>query len=195
MKTIELDAVVNRLILQFQEYTMWNQIIAQLEIKKLQCANEIAQMTGRSLTAVMAATFVYPNLQGIEDDLELAKLDQQRISNEMSYQNHLVWMLYKHRAYIGTPQEILTVGAFQRHCTPKDYICTKRYTFLKNWLAKNGIDIEDKLLFPKDMMLAEYCEHPIFTQLLDDALFLRRWKFYEYHIADGQIAKWQNFSS
>lgn len=193
MQTIDFDSVVQRLIMQFREYDNWVKVIANLESEILQQATNIARSSGQPLGTVMAASYTDPELQALSSQLALARIDQQRISDEMSYQNHIVWMMYKYAAYIGTPSAIPTVGAFQRHCSPKDYICTKRYTFLKHWLIERDIDMENEIRFPKDMPLDEYFRQPIFTDLVKDIEFQKQWKKHEYYVADGNIAKWKNF--
>jgi hypothetical protein len=189
----DFKKVVERLVMQFHEYDNWTKIIAQLESELLQQATHLAHASEKPLSAIITASDMYPDLQTINSELALARLDQQRVSDEMSYQNHIVWMMYKHTAYKGTPSEIPTVGSFQRHCSPKDYICTKRYMFLKDWLEGKGVNIEDESIYPKDMPLDKYCNQPVFAELLTDVMFLEQWKYYEYFVRDGQISKWKNF--
>ncbi|MBP9686271.1 MAG: hypothetical protein KBD66_00545 [Candidatus Doudnabacteria bacterium] len=195
MSLEQVHMAVRRLILQFKEYEMWSGTVSALESQLLTKAARISQDAGTPLPEVLQRVDLYPELVQITGRMEIARQDQARISHEMSFANHMVWMMYKHEAYKGTPSELLTVGAFARHCSPKEYICTKRYTFLRQWLVRAGVDIADEGVYPPDMLLETFYTQPVFMQLMDDTHFLQEWKKYEYYIADGTIAKWANYIS
>lgn len=193
--TDEYQPVVDRLIMQYREYTVLSVKIADLENDKLAVAAKEAQSQEVSLLTVLQQNN-NEELEKIDVKIKIAKQDLQRVSDEMSFANHIIWLMYKYQAYKGASNEIATLGALRRHCSPIDYICTKRFQYLQTYLLEhNAIDINDESEFLDNMPLDDLIQQEMIVSLLNDLKFLELWKSYEYHISDSTIAKWKNFVS
>ncbi|HMQ02076.1 MAG TPA: hypothetical protein PKD79_03340 [Candidatus Doudnabacteria bacterium] len=186
---------IDRLIMQYHEYMSLYDAVKNLENEKLAVAAEEAGKQNVPLSTILKALPADSRLSEVDEYLKILQLDLQRISDEMSFANHVIWLAYKYQAYKGESNEILTLGALRAHCSPNDYICTKRFTFLVSYLSSYAdCNLQDKVAFPDEMPLAEFIEHRVITELLDDVKFLKLWKSYEYYTAEQSIAKWKNFA-
>lgn len=119
--------------------------------------------------------------------------EKDRIGDEMTYVDPIVWMMYKHKAYLGSDHEITTVGALREHCDDHGDICAKRFHFLSTSIkVKYHKDIKDPKEFPDDTLLEDLYESEILDVLVSDEDFMRNWQKYEFYKKDGKVAKWQN---
>jgi len=126
--------------------------------------------------------------------LARARARQRRISDGMTFANPLIWMSYKYRAYRREAQPILTVHDLRQHCLPAGYICSKRFSFLNERLVAQGQPaLSDVLAFPDDMPMAELLERAELVALARDEDVVRDWQRHEFHVADGRVAKWENY--
>lgn len=168
--------VVDRLILQYKEYLYLNKKIKELENKKF--AEILKSKSGKKVKL-------------IEDTIALVKTDLNQVSNEMTFANPIIWMMYKYRAYKNTSNEISTLEDFRKHCEPEGYICTARYKFLKEFMRKNlSIDLDNKSLYPDTLELDDFYTKKEITSLLENHQFLKMWKEKEYLITKNKINKW-----
>src|SRR5579864_2288935 len=126
-KVREAKIKVKRLILQYKEYLALDEEIKTLKQQKMATLTKLAKLQNKRLSEVLSSQDKYPEIQIINQGLTLKKLDLKRISDEMSFANPLIWMMYKDLAYKGASNEISTFGAFKQHCSPEGYICTKRF--------------------------------------------------------------------
>lgn len=127
--------------------------------------------------------------KGIDAKIDLLKKLQEQTGNEMTFATPLVWILYKARAYKGTPQVIDTVGDFRAHCSPEGCICTRRYAFMVEYLGAKGVDIS---IHDENMPLEDFAALPEIASLEADSTFMQHWQAQEYYRKDGEIAKWQH---
>lgn len=169
MKNID-DKSVERLIIQYKEYSEISKYISELESKLL--------LDGGS-TILGQITFLKRRLA--------------RLSDEMSFANHIVWMKYKREAYRNQSGEIVNMSDFKKHCSPDGYICTKRFAYLKSFLQRIGVDITDTEVYPDAMDLSEFFEKDEIKNLLENPDFMNGWQDMEYFVSDGKINKWGNF--
>lgn len=186
---------VDKLLKQYEEYLEVNNKLEKIKQKKLEEASLIAKKEKLSLTLVLRERKKYSVLAKL--DKEELKLDTelQNISDSMFYPNHIVWMMYKHKAYQNTPQAINTWLDLKNHCSPKDYICTKRFNFLRKYVKENyDIDITEVKHFPNETPLKEAYSGKIMLDLLNDKKFIESWQNYEFYKKDGNVAKWKNYT-
>lgn len=162
------DSIVERLIRQYHEYVALQDEVDALKQEKIISAGE-----------------------GIDAKIELLKKLQEQTGNEMTFATPLVWILYKARAYTGTPQAIDTVEDFRAHCSPEGYICTRRYAYMAQYLQGKGSDISE---VASNMPLEEFAALPEIIGLEADMAFMKEWQAQEYYHKDGEIAKWQHSS-
>lgn len=168
------NKIVDRLILQYNEY-----IALQNEIEKLQ--NEKLMLITKDIST-----------NEVDKKIKLLKLDQNQISDEMTFADHIIWMIYKYKAYKGKPNEISNLRQFRNHCSPQGYICTTRYNFLRDYVLKSqSIDIDDSTKFSDDTSLKTFYSSVLMTNLLHDLHFLDQWKSNEYFKSNGLINKWK----
>lgn len=92
-----LKITVDRLILQYREYVQNEEFLTSF-------INDL-----------------HPNL------LAIYKKDLDQLSNEMTFKNHIVWLMYKTQAYKDTNHSINTLQDLIDHCSPIDDICTQRF--------------------------------------------------------------------
>ncbi|HWA52382.1 MAG TPA: hypothetical protein VG895_05005 [Patescibacteria group bacterium] len=162
---------VKRLILQYKEYEILNEEIKKFENEKFKL---ILKKDNKKI-------------KELDKKINLLKLDLQQISDEMTFSNPIIWMMYKNEAYKNTSKEIETMRDFRKHCEPDGYICTNRFRFLNNYL--NNV-LEDKNIFPDDMLLINLYKQKIIVDLLDNPEFMKKWKDSEYLKTNNQINKW-----
>lgn len=185
------DRTVQRLVLQYREYAALTQRIAELEAERFAALARIAARDGVRVPAVIVREATIPELEPIRRGIALATRDLQRLSDEMSFANPYIWVMYKYRAYRSTSTEIATLDDLRRHCSPSGYICTIRYAFLRAYLRDHhGVDLDDRVAFPDAMTLPDFAQSTAMTALLNDLEFLEQWKEREYRITDDRINKW-----
>jgi hypothetical protein len=106
-----------------------------------------------------------------------------KTSEEMTFPLPSIWIMYKFHAYKNSDKEIFSVRDFGEHCSPEGYICTKRFTFLKDYFSFEDFNNTDSL--------ESVFSSPILKNLENNADFLGKWLENEYKIVDGKIAKWE----
>jgi hydroxymethylpyrimidine pyrophosphatase-like HAD family hydrolase len=165
------DQIVDRLILQFDEYQKLQKSVNDEEnILAINQLNEQVSETKK---------------------LGILKNILNRLSDEMTFATPRIWMLYKLRAYANTNKEIETVEDFIEHCSPKDYICTKRYKFINEYISKKySKNIQE--LTNESNNLFDLISNPIITNLESDYDFILAWIENEYLISNNKISKWKN---
>ena len=120
--------------------------------------------------------------------------EKRRIGDEMVYDDPVVWMMYKHKAYRGTHHEITTVGALREHCNDHGGICAKRFHYVSAHIMKeHGKNIRDPKEFSDDMPLEYFYESELLDKVVHDQRFMDTWKQNEFLRKDGRVAKWQNY--
>lgn len=160
--------VVKRLILQFKEYEYLNVRIKDLENNKF--LNKLKKN--------------YKSVEELDKQINLLKLDRQKVSDEMTFANPIIWIMYKYKAYKNTNNEIKTVEEFINHCSPEGYICTKRYKFLSKYVKI------DRFFNKKDNLRKLY-KSGILLEIVNNQEFMKSWKQNEYLIKDGKVSKWE----
>ena len=174
------EDVVDRLIMQYKEYVFLNDHIKKLENDKF------AELLKKKDS---------DKLQTIDDKLSLIKIDLDQVSNEMTFANPIIWMMYKYKAYKDTSSEISTLGDFRKHCEPDGYICTERYKFLCKYLKDNyEKDIEDKSIYSDRIDLSDFYIQDFLVKLSQDTKFMNLWKRNEYLISRNKVNKWHTQS-
>ena len=115
------------------------------------------------------------NSSGEQIRIELDDLrhNQQQLSDNMTFDTPLVWVMYKFEAYQDEAQPIKTMHDFRLHCSKPGYICTKRFTFLNAHLLSE--------IFP------------LLADIEQDEVFLSTWRAHEYYQEDGIVKKWQDY--
>lgn len=130
----------------------------------------------------------------LEDEFKSAKAQLQALSDEMTFANPIVWMMYKFEAYKNEAQPIVTMHDFRVHCSKPGYICTKRFNFLNDQLARSGEDVlTDSTVYPDPMSLREVFESRILLSVSNSDDLKEEWNGYEYFTRDGIAAKWENY--
>lgn len=186
----EAEAKVEHLLQQYQEYLAVSQSIDQLKDKQMKVAIELGTARGVPFSTILKE---HPaKIMTINQDMEVAEQNLQRISDEMTFANPVVWMMYKYKAYTGTSQAITDMADFRKHCSKPGYICTKRYQFLNKQLNQRGIDLNDPIRYPDEMILEEAYKLPALVALAQDEDFMTLWNRYEYNQDNGRVAKWEN---
>lgn len=121
--------------------------------------------------------------------------DKDRIGDEMTYADPVVWMMYKNEAYAGTHHSIDTLGALKEHSIDHGGICAKRFGYIAHFLKTNlNTDILDKEIYPDSMDIKEFYDSEIISNLISNTDFMNAWQKYEYFKLDGKVAKWQNYT-
>ena len=129
------------------------------------------------------------------DMTQLAKLqrEQSTLSDAMTFDSPLIWVMYKFEAYQDAPQPIRTLHDFRLHCSKPDYICTKRWMFVNQWRRHMDlVPFSDVSSYPDEVELPVLYDE--LEQLASDERFMVAWRNYEYYQADGVVGKWQNFT-
>ncbi len=120
--------------------------------------------------------------------------EKDRIGDEMTYVDPIVWMMYKHKAYLGSDHEITTVGALREHCDDHGGICAKRFHFLSTSIkAKYDTDIKDSKEFSDDMRIEDLYGSELFDAVVSEDDLIRDWQKYEFYKRDDKVAKWKNY--
>ena len=132
-------------------------------------------------------------VEQIRIELDDLRRDQQRLSDTMTFDTPLVWVMYKFEAYQDEAQPIRTMHDFRLHCSKPGYICTKRFIFLNAHLCSNGQHLlTDSKKYPDEMLLSEI--FPLLSKIEQDEAFLSSWRAHEYYQEDGAIKKWQDYT-
>ena len=134
------------------------------------------------------------NSSGEQIRIELDDLrhSQQQLSDNMTFDTPLVWVMYKFEAYQDEAQPIKTMHDFRLHCSKPGYICTKRFTFLNAHLCNNGQrPLTDSEQYHDEMLLSEI--FPLLADIEQDEAFLSSWCAHEYYQEAGIVKKWQDY--
>jgi len=172
-------------------------LLPEVEVLLRQYAQytRLAQQEALTARALAKAKLKAKPLDELLNEHTTLKDQLQKLSDEMTFATPAVWMQYKYEAYKHEAQPIRTMNDFRVHCSKPDYICTKRYTFLNQSLVRRGEpSLADTHTYPDTLSLDEVLQTPALTHLLHDDDFMKAWAAYEYHTADGRVAKWENFS-
>ena len=133
------------------------------------------------------------DIEQAQTKLDVLRRDQQQLSDDMTFDTPLVWVMYKFEAYQDEVQPIRTMHDFRLHCSKPGYICTKRFIFLNAHLCSNGQrPLTDSKQYPDEMLLSEI--FPLLSKIEQDKAFLSSWCAHEYYQEDGAIKKWQNYT-
>mgnify|MGYP000914311586 CR=1 FL=1 len=133
------------------------------------------------------------DIEQVQTELDGLRRDQQRLSDTMTFDTPLIWVMYKFEAYQDEAQPIRTMHDFRLHCSKPGYICTKRLIFLNAHLCSNGQrPLTDSKKYPDEMLLSEI--FPLLSKIEQDEAFLSSWRSHEYYQEDGAIRKWQNYT-
>ena len=129
----------------------------------------------------------------IRTELDGLRHNQQQLSDDMTFDTPLVWVMYKFEAYQDEVQPIRTMHDFRLHCSKPGYICTKRFIFLNAHLCSNGqCSLIDSKKYPDEMLLSEI--FPLLREIGQDEVFMSSWRSHEYYQEHGAIKKWQNYT-
>lgn len=127
-------------------------------------------------------------------DYKLAKEKLQSISDSMTFENPIVWMMYKFEAYKNEAQPIQTMQNFRIHCSKDGYVCTKRFTFLNDELKGHDLTVlTDHEAYQDTDSLARAFESPDISRLLANELFMATWNKHEFYQENRQPRKWENY--
>ena len=132
------------------------------------------------------------DVEQIRIELDDLRHSQQQLSDDMTFDTPLVWVMYKFEAYQDEAQPIRTMHDFRLHCSKPGYICTKRFIFLNAHLCSNGqCPLTDGEQYPDEMLLSEI--FPLLSEIERDKNFLSNWHAHEHYQEDGAIKKWQDY--
>lgn len=132
-------------------------------------------------------------VEQIRIELDELRHNQQQLSDDMTFDTPLVWVMYKFEAYQDEAQPIRTMHDFHLHCSKPGYICTKRFIFLNAHLCSNGQrSLIDSKKYPDEMLLSEI--FPLLGKIEQNEAFLSSWCAHEYYQEHGAIKKWQNYT-
>lgn len=132
------------------------------------------------------------DVEQIRIELDDLRHSQQQLSDAMTFDTPLVWVMYKFEAYQDEAQPIQTMHDFRLHCSKPGYICTKRFIFLNAHLCSNGQrPLADSEQYPDEMLLSEI--FPLLSEIERDKNFLSSWRAHEYCQEDGAAKKWQDY--
>jgi len=186
------EITVKRLILQYKEYTNIHNNITEKETEKLKVISQLSKQESKTIPQIMLEQDKHEELISSNKKIELLKLDLQQISDEMTFPNPIVWMMYKFRAYKRKANEISTLRQFRNHCTPDGYICTERYKFLRDYLDKNyHEDLNNISVFSDALELNQLYKSDLIINLCKDLDFITIWKENEYLKTEGKVNKWK----
>jgi len=155
---------------------------------------QLAEQKALTSHALAKAKLKGETFNTLQDKYSALRTQLQALSDAMTFAGPDIWMQYKYEAYKQEAHPIRTMSDFRVHCSKPDYICTKRYTFLNQRLVEKGeASLTDTHTYPDTLSLDEVLRGPAITNLLQDDNFMKDWATYEYHTADGRVAKWENF--
>ena len=131
-------------------------------------------------------------VEQIRIELDELRHNQQQLSDDMTFDTPLVWVMYKFEAYQDEAQPIRTMHDFRLHCSKPGYICTKRFIFLNAHLCSNGQrSLIDSKKYPDEMLLSEIFS--LLGEIGQDEVFMSSWRAHEYYQEDGAAKKWQDY--
>ncbi len=185
--------LTDQLLGQYQDYMKITGQIDELKSSQMNLAIELGAKTGKSFAQILEEQ---PHeIKGIASKIAKAERDQQRVSDEMTFANPVVWMMYKFKAYAGTSTAIVDMEDFRKHCTPDGYICTTRFRFLRQYLLDAGLpDLNDVSTYPNALRLEKVYQLPELLALGTDPKFKKLWDEHEYHTENGRVAKWEDYA-
>lgn len=132
------------------------------------------------------------DVEQIRIGLDDLRYSQQQLSDDMTFDTPLVWVMYKFEAYQDEAQPIRTMHDFRLHCSKPGYICTKRFIFLNAHLCSNVQNsLMDRKQYPDEMLISEI--FPLLSEIERDKNFLSNWRAHEYYQEDGAIKKWRDY--
>ena len=184
------ESVVNRLVLQYHEYLLLSEEIDRIKTEKLKLTAMLSKSHNKPMSEIAAHERDYPELAGCLDRLAITERERDQVSDEMTFANPVIWIMYKDVAYKGTQQEIRDWAAFKNHCSPEDYICGRRFRFLEKYL-KEKYGIEFGSLFADHTPLADIYKDQRIINLADDLTFMKTWQDHEYLRVGGVVNKWR----
>lgn len=185
------EIIVDRLILQYKEYKNLIEEMKLLEQQYVKAVASISKKEKLNPIKVMSNFINYPILITLKTKLDILIKDSEQISDEMTFRNPIVWMMYKSKAYRGTVKEISNWQEFKDHCKPEGYICTQRYMFIRDYLRLNySVDLDNIDSFPNNKSLAKIYSSRIFLNLINDYSFMKSWQENEYNKTNGIVNKW-----
>ncbi len=164
-----MNKTVKRLIQQYKEYVSLGDEISKLK-RELVC---------------IKISHKHKEFDLLSTKIELKEILQNRISDEMSFKDPVIWILYKYFAYKGTNKNMNSLYDLIQHCLPEDYVCTKRFKYLSKYI--------DFSKFEKGIRLNRLVNLPEVKKIVANTDFMVGWQRYEYHIENGKIAKWKNY--
>ena len=165
-----MNKTVKRLILQYKEYQDVQKDIDK--VKDLIIKQKLSNGNISRINYLNKKLLISVNLLN-------------RISDEMTFKDPIVWILYKYYAYKGTVKDINNLNDLIQHCIPVDYVCTKRFKYLCGF-----VDISK---YKPDINLKRFVNINDVKNLLKNVEFMEEWQKHEYWIDNGKIAKWKNF--
>jgi hypothetical protein len=123
-----------------------------------------------------------------------AEAEKNRIGDDMTYADPIIWMMYKHKAYKGSDHEINTLGDLKEHSVDHGGICAKRMRFLGTYI-KNiyGKDILDSSEFSDDTNLVDFYDSNLLNEVVNTEAFINEWQKNEFFKKNGVVAKWSNY--
>jgi hypothetical protein len=120
--------------------------------------------------------------------------EKERIGDEMTYTDPIIWMMYKREAYAESDHAINTLGELREHSIDHGGICAKRFHFLSSFiLEKYGKDISSSHEFSDTLEIEKFYESEIVEAVVANTDFANDWKKYEFYRIDGKVSKWQNY--
>jgi len=123
-----------------------------------------------------------------------SETEKDKIGDEMTYTDPIVWMMYKREAYARSDHEITTLGDLKGHSIDHGGICAKRMKFLALFIKENyRKDILDSNEFSDDMELTDFYDSNLINEVVLDNDFIQKWKTYEFFKKDGKVSKWENY--
>jgi hypothetical protein len=185
------EQAVGILLAQYALYRSFEQELHRAENQLMVVAGQVAQAENLPISRVLRELERVPELALVAAYKNSMARRLQSVSDEMLFDTPLVWVLYKYRAYAGTPQELSTIGVFREHCSKPGYICTKRWYFLKEQLrVHSGVDVEDYQVFPAEAGLLTIYHHPALIAFMNDPNSMLAWARHEYYVENGRVVKW-----
>jgi release factor glutamine methyltransferase len=189
----DAERKVDHLLEQYQDYLRATNRIDELKSDQMALAIKLGQEAGKSFAVILQEQ--PEQIRHAAEKVDQAVQEQQRISDEMTFANPVVWMMYKYKAYAGTSTAIVDMEDFRNHCRPEGYICTNRYHFLRNYiLEKHCVDLNDLTAYPTDLRLDLVYTRPEITAAASDPKFMKQWDKHEYYTEKGRVAKWENYA-
>lgn len=185
------EQAVGILLAQYALYRSFEQEVQRAEHRLMMVAGQAARAENLPISHVLREMERVPELALAAAYKDSMARRLQSVSDEMLFDTPLSWILYKYRAYAGTPQELVTIGAFRQHCSKPGYICTKRWRFLTEQLRVNsGVDTENYDVFPAEADLLTIYHHPALIAFMNDPNSMLEWARHEYYVENGRVAKW-----